>query len=42
MGDPTVATAENGKKFLEAAVNATVELVKEIRALPLLPRKDHH
>ncbi|MBC7283092.1 creatininase family protein [Hoeflea sp.] len=42
MGDPTVATAENGKLFLDAAIDATVELVREIRALPLLPRKDHH
>ena len=42
MGDPTVATAENGKLFLNAAIAATVDLVREIRALPLLDRKDHH
>lgn len=42
MGDPTVADAETGRLFLEAAVNATVELAQEIRALPILKRKDHH
>ncbi|MBV1866271.1 MAG: creatininase family protein [Rhodobacteraceae bacterium] len=42
MGDPTVADAETGRLFLEAAVNATVELVQEIRAMPILKRKDHH
>jgi creatinine amidohydrolase len=42
MGDPTVATAERGKLFLEAAVRETVGLVREIRALPWLERRDHH
>jgi len=42
MGDPTVADADTGRLFLEAAVNATVELVQEIRAMPILKRKDHH
>jgi creatinine amidohydrolase len=42
MGDPTVATAENGGKFLEAAIEATAALVTEIRALPILTRTDHH
>jgi creatinine amidohydrolase len=42
MGDPTAADAAKGKLFLEAAVKATVELVREIRALRLQPRKDHH
>ena len=42
MGDPTVADAETGRLFLEAAVDATVGLVQEIRALPILERKDHH
>lgn len=42
MGDPTVADAETGRLFLEAAVNATVELAQEIRAMPILKRKDHH
>lgn len=42
MGDPTVATPENGKRFLEAAEDALVALVREIRNLPILERKDHH
>ncbi len=42
MGDPTLADPETGRQFLEAAIDATVELVQEIRALPILKRKDHH
>jgi creatinine amidohydrolase len=42
MGDPTVADAEQGRKFFEAAVEATIALVREIRALPMPARKDHH
>jgi creatinine amidohydrolase len=42
MGDPTLADAETGRLFLEAAIDATVELVQEMRALPILQRKDHH
>ena len=42
MGDPTVADENTGKLFLEAAIARTAELVREIRALPLLERKDHH
>lgn len=42
MGDPTVATAENGEKFLKAAIRETMALVREIRDLPLLERTDHH
>ena len=42
MGDPTVADAETGEKFLKAAIDETAALVKEIRQLPILERKDHH
>jgi creatinine amidohydrolase len=42
MGDPTVADAQKGKLFFEAAVRATVELIREIRTIQLNPRKDHH
>lgn len=42
MGDPTVADAETGRKFLRAAIEETVALVREIRALPILQRSDHH
>ena len=41
-GAPTVADAETGGKFLKAAIEETTALVREIRALPILPRKDHH
>jgi creatinine amidohydrolase len=42
MGDPTVADAETGKRFLQAAIEETTALVREIRALPILSRHDHH
>jgi len=42
MGDPTVADAETGKKFLQAAIEETTALIREIRQLPELQRKDHH
>lgn len=42
MGDPTVADPETGKRFLDAAIEETTALVREIRALPLLQRRDHH
>lgn len=42
MGDPTLAEPETGRQFLEAAVEETLGLVREIRRLPILPRKDHH
>lgn len=42
MGDPTVADAETGAQYFEAAVEETLGLVREIRGLPLLKRRDHH
>ncbi|UCD82082.1 MAG: hypothetical protein JSW26_11840, partial [Desulfobacterales bacterium] len=42
MGDPTVADADRGKLFFEAAVRETVGLVREIRRISLKPRRDHH
>lgn len=42
MGDPTIADPETGRKYFEAAVAETLGLVREIRALPILPRRDHH
>lgn len=42
MGDPTLATPETGKRFLEAAIEETTALVHEIRALPIGKRQDHH
>ncbi|HVA32701.1 MAG TPA: creatininase family protein [Candidatus Baltobacteraceae bacterium] len=42
MGDPTKATAEKGRALLEAAANGIVELVDEMLAREMRPRKDHH
>ena len=42
MGDPTVADADKGKIFFDAAVRETVGLIKEIRQIQIHPRKDHH
>ena len=42
MGDPTVADAETGQRFLTAAIEETTALVQEIRRLPILQRTDHH
>ena len=41
-GDPTVATAEKGRRFFAAAVENLVRLVRDFRARPLLERVDHH
>ncbi len=42
MGDPTKATAEKGRRLLEAAANGIVELIDEMRARPAALRRDHH
>jgi len=42
MGDPTLADADRGRRFYEAAVRETVGLVRDIRRLPIKPRRDHH
>lgn len=42
MGDATKATVEKGEKFLEAAVAGLVELIQELKAQPILPRRDQH
>ncbi len=42
MGDATKATREKGEKFLEAAVEGLIELVRELRATEILPRRDQH
>ena len=33
---------ETGAQFLRAAIEGTTALVREIRALPILDRTDHH
>lgn len=42
MGDPTKATAEKGRKLLDAAAAGIVEIIDEMRARVAVPRKDHH
>jgi creatinine amidohydrolase len=41
-GDPTKATREKGEKFVGAAVERLVRLIKEFRARDIPPRVDHH
>jgi creatinine amidohydrolase len=42
MGDATLATAEKGEHFLAAAVEGLIELIREYRQTPILPRRDQH
>ena len=42
MGDPTKATAEKGRRLLEAAANGIVELIDELRARAPVERVDRH
>ncbi|MBT5874859.1 MAG: creatininase family protein [Candidatus Latescibacteria bacterium] len=42
MGDATKATREKGEKFLEAGISGVVDLVRELRETPVLPRRDQH
>jgi creatinine amidohydrolase len=42
FGDPTKATREKGEKFVNAAVERMLVLLRELRARPIPPRVDHH
>jgi creatinine amidohydrolase len=42
MGDPTKASAEKGRKLLDAAANGIVELIDEMREREPAHRIDHH
>lgn len=42
VGDPTLATYEKGEKIFAVTVDGMVRLIKELRARPLRPRRDHH
>jgi creatinine amidohydrolase len=42
LGDPTVATAEKGRRFVEAVVERMVALIRELREREIRPRVDHH
>ncbi|HET9017075.1 MAG TPA: creatininase family protein [Thermomicrobiaceae bacterium] len=41
-GDATAATAEKGAVIFEAAASRLVEIVDELRAWPIAPRRDQH
>lgn len=41
-GDPTAASAEKGRRVVECVVENMIELIREFRARPILPRVDHH
>ncbi len=42
VGDPTVASAEKGRRWFDAAVQSMIGLVREFRTWQALPRTDHH
>jgi len=42
LGDPTKATAEKGRLFLESAVANLVRVIEDLRAREIRPRVDHH
>ena len=42
LGDATKATKEKGEKFLEAATEGLVELIRELRGIEIPPRRDQH
>jgi creatinine amidohydrolase len=42
LGDPTKATAEKGRRFVEAVVERLVALIRDLRARAIEPRVDHH
>ena len=42
VGDPTKASAEKGRRFVEAVVERLVALIREFRAKEIRPRVDHH
>ncbi len=42
LGDPTKATAEKGRRFVESVVDRLVRLIQDLRARRIEPRVDHH
>lgn len=42
LGNPANATPGNERMFLKAATEDTAALIRELRALPILERTDHH
>jgi creatinine amidohydrolase len=42
MGDATKASRAKGELFLEAAIDGLIELTRELKDTPILPRRDQH
>lgn len=42
VGDPTKATREKGRRFVEAVVDRLVAVIREFRIREIRPRVDHH
>lgn len=42
VGDPTRASAEKGRRFVEAVVDRLIALIREFRERKIEPRVDHH
>lgn len=42
LGDPTKATAEKGRRFVEAVVEQLILVIRELRKREIEPRVDHH
>lgn len=42
MGDPTVATAEKGRVFLDRAQEEAAAFIAEVAGRPHAPGRDHH
>ena len=42
VGDPTKATSDKGRQFVEAVVNRMAALLADFRAREIRPRVDHH
>lgn len=41
-GDPTLATAEKGRRVVECVVENLIDLIREFRQRPIPPRVNHH
>lgn len=42
VGDPTKASIEKGRRFVEAVVERMIRLIRELRQRPIPARVDHH
>jgi creatinine amidohydrolase len=42
LGDPTKASVEKGRRFVEGTVERMIRVIRELREREILPRVDHH